>query len=138
MIRGGLAKRTWIVFSVIFYLFCPAPGSAQTALSTVRGTVRDQTKAVVPGAEVTVTETGTNLARSVVSDGNGNYEISELKPGTYQLKAELPGFKSVVVEGMRLDSGEIRRFDVLFEIGETTDQVTVEAGAAVITTDSGT
>lgn len=112
---------------------------AQTALSTLRGTVYDQTGGVVPGVEVIATEATTNVrARSVVTDEHGSYEMPDLRPGTYRLTAELPGFKTFRADGVILDSGQIRRLNVVLETGELTEHVTVEAGAAVITTESGT
>ncbi|MGH9338537.1 MAG: TonB-dependent receptor domain-containing protein [Acidobacteriota bacterium] len=131
---GGRALAVLILLSL-----CLAVGAlAQTSLSTIRGTVTDETGGVIPGLEVTVTEKTTNVrVRSVVSDDNGNYEIPDLKPGIYQLKAELPGFKTFVADDIILEAGAIRRIDIHLQVGEMTDEVTVTAGAAVISTDSG-
>lgn len=110
---------------------------AQSTLSTIRGTVADPSGAIIPGVEVVVTEVKTNvLIRTVISDENGNYEVPAVKPGTYQIKAELPGFKAYVVDNIVLEGSQIRRVDVALQVGEVTDQVTVIGGAAVITTDS--
>jgi hypothetical protein len=117
-----------------------APGvQAQAALSTIRGIVTDATGGVVPGVVVVVTEVSTNVqARSVVSDVRGNYEIPDVKPGTYRLTAEMSGFKSFVADGVLLDSGQVRRLDINLQIGDAAEHVTVKSGAAVITTDTGT
>lgn len=112
---------------------------AQSALSSLRGTVRDPSQAVVPGVEVNLTEATTKVrARTVLSDDNGNYEIPDLKPGVYRLTAELSGFKTYVAENIVLDSGQVRRLNITLQLGEATEQVTVEAGAPVITTETGT
>src|SRR5690606_32479953 len=106
---------------------------AGQTLSTLRGTVQDQTGAVVPGVEVTATEVATGVvARTVITDEQGGYEMPDLRPGTYRVTAELPGFRTFVADGVVLDSGQIRRVNIVLETGEITDQVTVEAGAAVI------
>lgn len=111
---------------------------AQSTLSTIRGTVTDATRAVIPGATITVTAVDTNvLARVVVSDANGNVEVADLQPGIYRLRAELSGFQTYVAEGIVLRAGEIRRIDIQLEVGGATEQVLVEAGAGVITTESG-
>ncbi|MGH9341952.1 MAG: TonB-dependent receptor domain-containing protein [Acidobacteriota bacterium] len=111
---------------------------AQAALSTIRGTVTDQSGAIVPGVQVTITEVTTNItARTIVTDDNGNFEAPDLKPGTYRLTAELPGFKNYVADNILLESAQIRRIDPVLEIGEATQEVMVEAGAAVITTEGG-
>src|SRR5213594_1573310 len=112
---------------------------AQSDKSTIRGTVTDPSKAVVPGVEITLTEVETNVAvRTVLSDANGNFEMPDLKPGLYRLKADLAGFKSFLADAVRLDGVQTRRIDVTLEVGTTAETVTVEAGAAVITTDTGT
>jgi len=99
--------------------------------------VGDASGSVVPGADVTVTEVHTNVVvRKVLSDENGNYEVPGVKPGTYQVKAELPGFKTYVVDNVVLEGSQIRRVDMTLQVGEVTEQVTVTGGAAVITTDS--
>jgi len=114
------------------------PLVAQSSQSTIRGTVRDQTGAVIPGTEVVLTDVNTNIrARVVITDENGNYEIPELKSGVYRLSAEMPGFKTFIADNITLEGGQIRRVDVLLEVGETSDQITVQAGAAVITTEGG-
>jgi hypothetical protein len=110
----------------------------QSDRSTIRGTVTDQSGAVVPKAELTVTEISTNtLARTVSSDENGNFEVADLKPGTYRLKADAAGFKGFVAENLLLEGAQIRRVDVVLQVGSTTESVTVEAGVAAITTESG-
>src|SRR5947209_1999588 len=65
---------------------------AQSERATLRGTVTDSSGAVVPGAEVVVTEVATNIeARHFATDDNGNYKIPDLKPGIYRLQVALPG-----------------------------------------------
>ena len=75
------------------FLLAAATAVAQTDRSTLRGTVTDPTGALVPGADITITEVATNIeARRISSDSNGNYEIPGLKPGTYRVKADKAGF----------------------------------------------
>src|SRR5689334_19375583 len=68
---------------------------AQTT-AQITGTVKDQSGAVLPGVEVTATQTGTELKRSVVTDETGSYILSNLPIGPYRLEAALPGFRSYV------------------------------------------
>ncbi len=109
--------------------------SAQVNISTIRGTVFDSTRAVVPGAEVTATENNTNLERKTVSDDNGNYELAGVRPGLYRVTISLTGFKTFVAEQVQLETGQVRRIDAVLQIGEAHEQVTVQAGAAVISTE---
>src|ERR1051326_4301477 len=113
------------------------PVSAQLTVSTLRGTAVDQTGAVVVDAEIKVVGTETNLSRSVKTNENGDFEIVDLPRGTYRLTGAHPGFKTFVAENIVLESSQIRRIDVAFELGATGVEVTVQANIAVITTESG-
>jgi len=113
---------------------------AQTDRAVLRGVVKDSSGAFVPNAQVTITETETNIqARSLITDANGNYEAPDLKPTTkYQVKADAKGFRSFIEQDVLLDPGQVRRVDITLEVGAATESITVEAGAALIQTDSGT
>src|SRR5438093_3703076 len=118
-------------------LVCAAPLPGQTSLSTIRGTVKDPSGLVAPAVEVTVTDIATSVqVRAAVTDSNGNFEMPDLKPGTYRLRAELAGFKTFVADNITLEGTQIRRFDIALEVGGVTERITVEAGRAVITTDT--
>ncbi|HZY63607.1 MAG TPA: TonB-dependent receptor [Edaphobacter sp.] len=127
-----------LVLSLWFFTVGVVPGAAQVSLSTLRGTVTDSTGAIVTNATVTLNDvtTGTVL-RSQKTDSQGNYEIVDLKPGTYQLKCEATGFKSFSAENVILDSAQVRRIDIALTNGELSQQVVVTAGAAVIDTETG-
>jgi hypothetical protein len=115
--------------------FLPAP--AQLTVSTLRGTAVDQTGAVVVNAEIQVVGTETNLTRTVKTNENGDFEIVDLPRGTYRLTGTHPGFKTFVAENIVLESSQIRRIDLAFELGATGVEVTVNANVAVLTTESG-
>jgi hypothetical protein len=111
---------------------------AQTDRSTLRGTVTDPSGLVVPGAQVVITEVGTNIeARRLNTDENGNYEAPALKPGRYNLKVDKAGFRTYVADNLLLDAGLIRRVDVSLAVGTTAETITVEGGAALIQTETG-
>jgi hypothetical protein len=127
-----------IAFLSVFILL-GASAIAQTGFSGLRGNVTDATGAVVQGAKVSLTEpaTGTQL-RSAVSDAQGNFEFPNLKPGSYELKAEMAGFKMFIANDVQLDAGQVRRLDIALAVGGSQDSVEVHAGAAVIDTEGGT
>jgi len=116
-------------------LLFAAPLAAQLALSSLRGTVTDPAGAVVPAAEIVVTNVNTNATRSTTTNGNGDYEFPDLLRGNYKLTVTAQGFKQFVAE-LILDTNQIRRVNAALEIGQVGTQVTIEAGAAVIQTDS--
>ncbi len=140
MTSKSCPKRTSLGTCLILAALLPLVSTGMVlgqGLSTIRGTVLDNSKSMVPGASITITESLTNVvARSLVSDENGNFEAPGLKVGTYQIKVELTGFKTTLVEQVVLESSQIRRVEVILPVGEVNEQVTVEAGRAVITTDS--
>jgi hypothetical protein len=118
-------------------LFC-AGSHGQETLSTLRGTATDASGSLVPNVAVTVQEVSTNiLARKVVTDNQGNYEIPALKQGTYRLTAAVPGFRIFAANNIILDSNQVRRIDIRLEVGATESEVTVTASAAVIETEQG-
>src|SRR5437870_12629121 len=63
-------------------------------LSGITGTITDPSGAVVPGAKVTVTNTGTNISNTAITTSAGTYTITDLIPGTYKVRVEAPGFAS--------------------------------------------
>jgi hypothetical protein len=129
-----MRHRIFWIASVI----CPAVLLAQADKSTLRGTVTDPSGAVVPKAVITALELSTNTtARSVTTDDDGNYEIADLKPGTFRLTAEASGFRPFAAENLLLVAAQVRRIDIVFQVGTTTESITVQAGAAVINTETG-
>lgn len=123
---------------VFFYLALLAGArlSAQTDLSTVRGTVRDSTGGVIANAKVALVNTLTGLQRESLTNTNGDFEFPDLQRGTYRLTAGSAGFKNFVADNIILESNQIRRIDATLEVGQVESEVRVSANAAVIETDS--
>src|SRR5689334_19245112 len=72
------------------------------ATAQINGAVKDQTGAVLPGVEITATQTETGISRSTVSDESGAYILPNLAVGPYRLEAALPGFRTYVQTGIVL------------------------------------
>lgn len=99
----------------------------------------DATGSVVAKAQVDLYEPVTGQkVRSAISTESGDFELNELKPGTYELRCSAAGFKLFVAQNIILDSGQVRRVNPSLDLGATTEEVTVSAGAAVISTESPT
>ena len=77
-----------------FALLSAALGMAQTDLATVRGSVTDQTGAVVPKVKVVLTNIGTNSSRDAETNDNGDFEIPYVVQGSYKLTTTAAGFKN--------------------------------------------
>ncbi len=137
--RCGRFSLIFVLSIIAFGLSSGCPAFGQTLNATLRGTVTDNSGAVVAGAEVTLLEpsTGQTVRKAVSSDG-GNFEFTEIKPGSYELRCSMKGFKAFVAQNVILDSSQIRRIDPMLALGETAEEVTVSAGASVISTESPT
>ncbi len=130
-------SKTWarVCLFVFVAFLCGGTARAQTN-GTIRGTVQDQTGAVVPGATVTVTLTGTESTRSVTADKDGAFDIPELAVGSYNLTADAPGFKKFVSKDVVVTIGHVNLVIVNLQLGGSTETVTVEANAAQVETTS--
>ncbi len=117
----------------LLIIFCgTVPLTAQSTFGTILGSVKDPGGSVIVGVKVTVTNEGTGIAQSTVSDGSGNYEITHLNPGPYTVTAEFPGFQRSVNQHVNLETGRLLRLDISMLVGQITDTVTVEAQAPLI------
>lgn len=125
------------LFAVLYLSLASSTGLAQSASSTLTGAVKDTSGAVVPGATVTSRHMGTNETRTVISADGGLYRITNLPRGEYEVTAELPGFKRVRSENVRLTVGDTVRLDLVLELGEVTEEVTVTGTASLINTEEG-
>ena len=95
------------IFSLLFVvlLLIAVPVGAQT-LGTITGEVKDASGAIIPGAIVTATNTGTNATREMPSNAAGAYTFAALPPGPYIVKAELQGFRTVTSNGRAARRGD--------------------------------
>jgi uncharacterized protein YfaS (alpha-2-macroglobulin family) len=107
-----------LVFSV---LACPL--GAQTIRGALTGTVTDSSGALVPGASVTVTNKDTNISDTAVTNAQGTYTFPLVPPGTYQITAELQGFKKYVRDGIVVDVAQTTRVDIPLQLGAINESV---------------
>ena len=116
-------------------LAAPSDAGAQAVTGTLLGNITDTSGAAVPGATVTATEVQTNVVRTAVSNENGYYIFSSLQNGTFEVSAELVGFKKVVRPGVKVDVNTTVRVDLGLEVGQMTEAVTVSAETPLLQTD---
>ncbi|MEO5742184.1 MAG: carboxypeptidase-like regulatory domain-containing protein, partial [Vicinamibacterales bacterium] len=121
---------------VVGLLLICAPAGAQT-LGTITGDVKDASGALIPGATVTVTNTGTNAARESISNASGAYSVPALPPGPYVVKAELQGFRTVT-QAVDLHVEQTARVNFTMEIGTLAETTEVTGVAPLITTENAT
>src|SRR5688572_17123213 len=121
---------------LIFALGCGVAWGQATA--QISGTARDQSGAVLPGVEITATQTDTGIARNAITNETGSYVLSNLALGSYRLEAGLPGFRTYVQTGIVLQVNSSPVINVVLEVGQVTEQVEVQANAALVETRSST
>jgi hypothetical protein len=118
------------------FLSSSLTGTLLWAQSTaqISGTVRDQSGAVLPGVEVTTTQTDTGLTRTTVTNETGSYALPSLPVGPYRLEAALPGFRTFVQSGIVLQVNASPVINPVLEVGQVSEQVEVQANAALVET----
>src|SRR5688572_6218944 len=122
---------------VVLVLVASAVASAQVgSTAQISGTVRDVSGGVLPGADVTATQTDTGATRSAVANETGGFVLSNLPIGPYRLEATLTGFRSFARTGIVLQVNANPVINVTLPLGDLTETVSVEAAAPLIETRS--
>ena len=111
-----------------------ARAQAQAANGNIEGVVRDESRAVLPGVTVTVTNTDTGLERSTVTNQDGLYRVLLLPLGTYRVVAELSGFRRFEQTGLTLATGQTLVVNVDLAVGGVTETISVSGATPVVDT----
>src|SRR5947199_5607249 len=112
---------------LVFVLLAAVSLSAQTFRGTILGTVTDPTGAVLPGAKVTVKNTGTGLERSTETSADGSYSLPELPIGAYNVTVTQSGFKTFVATGGAVAVAGERRVAAAWTAGQVSTTVGASA-----------
>ncbi len=125
-------------FCLVLCLFlCASAIFGQGATGTITGTIADPSGAVVGNAAIEVKNAATGAVFNTVSTATGNYTVSNLPVGTYDLTATVTGFKTYKRPGLDLAAAQIMRIDIPLEVGSQTESVTVTAEASLLKTEAG-
>jgi hypothetical protein len=119
----------------ILTLLAAAAAHAQMASSSLAGTVRDESSAVVAGAVVTAAQTATGFVRSTTTDAHGDYVFDQLAPGVYTLTAAKPGFREYQASDVAIELAQGARHDVRLTVGAAQDRLTVTASVSPVDAD---
>jgi hypothetical protein len=105
---------------------------------SIAGEAHDGTGAIVAGAAVTATNAGTNASRTVLTNEAGAYSFPSLPPGTYTVKVEKAGFKTVIRNQIELQVQLAARVDFDLQLGQVSESIEVREDAALLVTDNAT
>jgi Carboxypeptidase regulatory-like domain len=130
---GGLCLLASIL--AILALVAVQPAAAQVLYGSLVGTVEDQSGAVIPRANITITNKDTGQTRITVADESGRYSLVNVAQGRYDVKVLATGFKPLTRADVEVSINTVSRIDAKLEVGAITEQITVEASAVVLQTD---
>ena len=116
----------------VLLLLLALPAFGQISTAQLNGKVTDTSNAVLPGATVTVIQADTGAVRSVVTDADGSYLVSNLSPGPYRLEVALQGFRTYVQTGIVLQVAATPTINVSLALGDVQETITVQAEAPLV------
>ena len=128
------ARYRVFLLPLILLLACLSGHAQQN--STITGTVLDKGGALVPGAEISLTQEQTGFVSKTVSNDSGNFTFNGLNVGTYDLKASAKGFDVFVEKGIVVNVSQTARVDATLTVGGVDQTVTVQSDALAVQSDS--
>src|SRR5713226_3610341 len=111
---------------------------AQSTNASLTGRIADPSKAVVADAKIAAFSTATNFRYEATTTTAGEYYLTNLRPGSYRLEIEKPGFKKLIKPDVILHVQDALEIDFAMTIGAASDSITVESGAPLVNTESAT
>ncbi|HYE15704.1 MAG TPA: TonB-dependent receptor, partial [Pyrinomonadaceae bacterium] len=131
---NSISKVLLRSFALALALSFATDASAQVTTADITGRVLDQNGAAVVNANVTARNTGTGQERSTQTGEDGNYTITQLQPGTYDITAEAPSFSRALAKGLELNVGAKLTLNFDLRPGQITETVEVSSAALTIET----
>lgn len=124
----------WVFLLILFGPIAAASQGESAARASIIGTVTDPEGAVVPGVQITVTNTDTGISQTTTTDDLGRYEVHFLIPGPYSLTAAGSGFKTQTYTGIVLTVGQQAVMDLTLQLGKRVETVTVTSATPLVDT----
>src|SRR6185437_5584645 len=136
LFQGG-SMRNRLVAAALFLAFGTLLAFGQGATGTITGIVTDQQGAVVPNATVQAKNQDTGTVYAGASSGTGNFTITQLPPGQYELTVKSQGFKVYDHKNMQVQAAVVLNEDVPLQVGQASESVIVTAEATLLQTETG-
>jgi len=129
-------RLSWIAVVLLAFTLPGGIAVAQETRSMIFGRVLDSSGAAIVGAEVVITNTDTNVTVRLSTNETGYYEAPLLLPGGYQVSVQSAGFKKFQRQGIRLPISTRAQIDVVLEVGNVTESISVTAEAPLLETNA--
>jgi hypothetical protein len=126
-----------MIVALLALLGTASLSSAQDFRGGITGRISDASGGRMPGVTVTATNVATNVTSTTTTNGEGDYSILFLNPGTYSIEAELSGFKKAIRQNLEVRVGEKLGVDLTLAVGTMSETVSVSAESPILTTTSG-
>lgn len=126
------------LLTILTVLLFSLSAFAQSTAGRILGTVTDQSGAAVPGATVVVTDVQRNTSRTLQTDATGSYLAADLIPGTYKVRVEAPGFKSIERPSVQIEVATDVRSDFTLQPGQVSETLTIMEEVPLINSTSST
>jgi hypothetical protein len=126
------------VFFLALFLHFSMAWAQTAATGQIVGTVTDPSRAAIASATVTVTNEATGLARTAKTNSDGDFAVPLLPPGNYSASVAVPGFRSQTSTHIIVEVATTATVNIRLQLGEASQQVTVEASPDILQTDSAT
>lgn len=134
-VRGILGTA---VCMVLLLILIPIPMQAQVTGATLSGVVTDPSGATLPGANISIKNTGTGAVHQVTTNQDGLYSAPNLLPGDYQATISAAGFAPLVQKGITLTVGGRQTLNIILKVGQVSQSLEVTAAPPLVQTDSST
>lgn len=121
-----------VTLAVLLGFTLPERVSAQVVGATISGTVTDSSGAKVPDAEISITNVGTGISKTTVTNGDGIFGAPNLQPGNYEITASAKGFSTLLRKGITLNVGQELVLNLTLQVGSLSEKVTVTAEAPTV------
>lgn len=124
--------RSWLSWIFLFVVASTTVAHGQAIDGIITGRVEDTSSARIPGVTITLTSAAIQGERTLITDEGGNYRFQSLPAGTFTVKFELPGFKTLVREGIIVEGGKTVTLPIQLEVSTVAETITVTGESPVV------